>query len=177
MLAGLLIVLTGCGHPPPPRAPREEIARPSFARLDRNRDQRIEEREIFHTMLRYYDAWDLDEDGKLTRSELNVGLTETWDTNGDGEIKPAELEAGAADWLPPAKRRFAVWDANGDGVLDRDEMRQGVHDTALFERFDRNDDGYVTDLELGDAMFAYWDANGDGSISSSEWNETGSAPS
>lgn len=162
------ILLVACAHAPAatrPLAPR----RPTFASLDRDRDHGLDERELYREFLRSYDAWDLDDDGRLTREELDVGLFEAWDHDDDARIDRAELEAGAASWLSPEERDFALWDVDGDGRIDRDELRAGVVRIGLFERFDRNGDGHVTDLELADTTFAYWDTDASGAIDEDEW--------
>jgi len=57
-----------------------------------------------------------------------------WDKNGDGKLTPEEA---------PGEQLLKMLDKNGDGKLDRSELP-----AALFDRFDVNKDGFVTEEEL-----------------------------
>lgn len=63
------------------------------------------------------------------------------DTDGDGKVSKAEMSAMARGGRDPGKM-FDRMDRNGDGYLDAAEIR-GVL-TERFQRMDRNHDGVLT---------------------------------
>ncbi len=108
-------------------------------------------------------------------------MLERFDSNGDGEITPDEI--------PQRVQRMMQLDRNGDGVLTREELSQGPRGGGpggrpgmasgepggrgqqMFERFDSNSDGTVTQDELPDGMQRFmerFDRNGDGLVTEDE---------
>lgn len=63
------------------------------------------------------------------------------DTDGDGKVSRAEMSATAERGRDPAKL-FDRMDRNGDGYLDATEIRDAL--TRRFRRMDRNGDGILT---------------------------------
>lgn len=110
-------------------------------------------------------AWDLDNDGKLSETEFLRGEDEfktilaTADEDGDQKLSVGEyvkyltdsnstgqIGAGARD-----ASGFAKLDANGDGIIARDECPSVLYG-SLVRRFDRNHDSKVTLDELRSAQ-------------------------
>lgn len=136
-----------------------------FERLDRNNDNYISMSEWTRDA-RQFDRLDLNNDNRLSRSELmNLARQRqaTWD------------------------QRFTEIDANRDGRLSLREWQRVERDDDVFERLDRNNDGYVTRTELvdrdfdrnnngyddgntsWDQRFTEMDVNRDGRLSQREW--------
>jgi len=133
-----------------------------FERLDRNNDNYISMSEWTRDA-RQFDRLDLNNDNRLSRSEL-MNLA----------------RQRQASW----DQQFTEMDVNRDGRLSR---REWLRDDDIFERLDRNNDGYVTRTELvnrdfdrddnqyddrntsWDQRFTEMDVNRDGRLSQREW--------
>jgi hypothetical protein len=112
--------------------------------------------------------FDSDSDGKITRSEVESGITAQFqaiDTSHDGRIDGAEFKVYDAARRAERKARRAAWLARTGGS---DE--QPAVDRAPFEpmkRLDWNLDGFVTPDEWGGryrALAMRADKDGDGTI-------------
>jgi Ca2+-binding EF-hand superfamily protein len=160
-----VFVLAGCGGAP--AAGERGPERMAFEELDDDDDEQLDNEEFFHTTLRYYDDWDVDQDGELTNHELALGVFASWDENGDGRVEPREYGDGSF-WRGRAHSgEFARWDRDGNGWLDRDEASDRL--VSVFDAYDADASGRVTDLELNDALFREWDADEDGRVEPREW--------
>ncbi|CUJ87082.1 transaldolase/EF-hand domain-containing protein [Ruegeria denitrificans] len=95
------------------------------------------------------------------------------DANGDGQLTQEELEAHRA-------QRFSNADTDGDGQLSVEEMqaagqkRASDRATKMFEKYDANRDGFLSDDELpkprrAGKMFDRIDADNSGTISEQEY--------
>lgn len=146
-----------------------ELTRASFSELDESADGLVDEHELWRESLRYYERWDADEDGRLTRAELDVGTFESWDRDDDQYLGRTEFEAGAREWLSREARTWSRWDVDGNELLDRDEVREGLAGSGLFDTFDADRDGTVTDAEVNGAWLAHWDRDRDRTIDEREW--------
>lgn len=93
--------------------------------LDANDDDEVDERQFTRFTERWsddlewgsYGEWDADEDGTLTDSEFQTGISEVgvfddWDEDGDGVIAQDQFCANL----------FGLWDTNGDEMLEPDEV-------------------------------------------------------
>jgi hypothetical protein len=107
---------------------------------------RPEKHGSFEFLLRY----DANNDGQITRSELEAGLRQDFrqaDTNHDGRLDPDEV-------LAANQRRIHIdqsiaiplIDWNHDGFVDFDEFAAPMR--SLFEQYDLDDDGVVTLKEM-----------------------------
>jgi hypothetical protein len=107
---------------------------------------RPEKHGSFEFLLRY----DSNNDGKITRAELEAGLRQDFrqaDTNHDGCLDPDEV-------LAVNQRRIRIdqsiaipiIDWNHDGCVDFDEFAAPMR--SLFEQYDVNEDGVVTLEEM-----------------------------
>lgn len=110
-----------------------------------------------------FEELDADKDGKVTEAELAAQAETRFkdaDTNGDGTLSVEELVAAAQEralerQTKQVKVMVALKDTNDDGVLSLDEMkagpRGGDRGAAFFDRFDKDNDGVVTEEEFADA--------------------------
>ncbi|MEO9780066.1 MAG: EF-hand domain-containing protein [Sedimentitalea sp.] len=113
--------------------------------------------------------------GGMQRAPISF---EQADQDGNGEISKEEFASRH-------EARFSETDANSDGSLDRDELmlsgekRLEERVDAMIERFDKNDDGVLSQDEMpkprdskrADKFFDRADQDDNGSISKAEFDE------
>jgi Ca2+-binding EF-hand superfamily protein len=100
--------------------------------------------------------FDADGDGKVTAEEIaakRAAEAAALDANGDGKLSAEELVAAdmrKAQLRAEArvKARIAAQDTDGDGMLSAAELALPRGPQGMFDRFDANDDGAVTEDEL-----------------------------
>jgi len=102
-----------------------------FAKLDTNKDGKVDKNELAAGMRVFFDKLDTNKDGKVDKSELAAkqekwhgrgghggGFLARMDQNGDGAIDATELQAAV-------NKRFERMDANHDGAIEKDELAHG----------------------------------------------------
>jgi Ca2+-binding EF-hand superfamily protein len=98
-------------------------------------------------MMQQFDA---DQDGKLTRAEIDDGLKSRIagaDSDGDGNLNLDEFQPLLVEIMrPKIVDGFQFLDADGDAVITSDEIEQPVK--RIVSRLDRNDDGELTADEM-----------------------------
>ncbi|MAI32077.1 MAG: hypothetical protein CMM07_10450 [Rhodopirellula sp.] len=162
-------------------------ARPHFESLDADQDGRLSEYEVAENLWDRIGDADVNEDGFVSFVELQEmraerklqinrhrDLFERFDANDDGLLVAEELPERL--W-----NKFAEADLNEDGAISGDEFAEikktkrggmGRHDRGdLFERFDENEDGFLTEDEVHARVWDkinQTDGNADGAISIDE---------
>ena len=108
---------------------------------------------------------DADKDGKVTKDELTAHRRDraaALDANGDGLISLDEFTAaraampgrGMAADPEQVKERFAERDLDGNGQLSAAELMTPGMPARMFDRFDADQDGAVSQDELVQSMWA-----------------------
>ncbi|MHC4340966.1 MAG: EF-hand domain-containing protein [Planctomycetota bacterium] len=145
-----------------------------FKKYDRSRDGNLSRREVRRYVREqleeakrrprpdnFFDLFDLNRDGKVTRKEYDgpAAFFREYDHNKDGKVTTDELNMGPmAGRMMRGDREFL-----GDGATSLPKR-------GLLERYDKDGDGRVTLEELGGAesILHRLDRNGDGVLSGGE---------
>lgn len=104
-----------------------------------------------------FEAMDADNDGKITREELEAHRSAEFDardTDNDGFLSPEEMSAAIlAKMNERMSRKVAKMverhDSDGDGRLSKEEMSQSKHRGGdFFDRLDEDGDGAISAEEM-----------------------------
>lgn len=102
--------------------------------------------EIWHSGAMLVARYDTNNDGTVTRRELEAGLRQDFwqaDTNHDGRLDPDEVRAANMRRIKQDQSTaIPLIDWNNDGYVDFNEFASGVR--SQFELLDLNGDGQVT---------------------------------
>lgn len=126
-------------------------------------------------------ACDLDQDGKLTISELKAVAAASfklWDTNADGSLSQSEFSAALKEFFPAPQAGAAHGMRVVNGVVETVSVGElptpdAVLAKHIFAGADANKDGLLTLQEINDFLdksFVSWDQDGSGSLNAEELN-------
>lgn len=95
-----------------------------------------------------------------------------WDANRDSMLDQNEFRTGFndGDW-------FGDWDGNRDNRLSNEEFDMQAKnwgfdsDDGVFDVWDADDDGFLTNNEYADGAFVHWDRNRDYMLNDDEFDE------
>lgn len=165
-----------------------------YTRLDANRDGRLDTNEFADT--EFYASYDGDADGFLTEDEYYDGLYASYDRDADGRLSDGEfgefrtagntfldgvgdvvtgtVNAGASvvEGTVGGTLDLLGFDNDSDRMLNDAEFRTALTENGYFDRFDRNNDGFLAENEISDDTQIYlseYDADADGRLSSDEY--------
>jgi Ca2+-binding EF-hand superfamily protein len=106
--------------------------------------------ENFHSAVRMLLSYDSDNDGTVTRRELEAGLRQYFwqaDTNRDGRLDPDEVAAANQRRIrQDQSAAIPLIDWNHDGYVDFNEFAAGIR--SIFDQLDADGDGQVTPAEF-----------------------------
>lgn len=92
-------------------------------------------------------------------------------------IRTALLATAAAALAIPAladfHNGFAAWDRDSDGSIGQIEFNDVFSELELFEDWDIDGDGFLTEQELGTALFEGYDKDQSGRIELPEFERIG----
>ncbi|HTT99917.1 MAG TPA: hypothetical protein VMF58_17845 [Rhizomicrobium sp.] len=104
----------------------------------------------FHPTIDLLTKYDANNDGTITRAEMEAGLKKEFDaadTNHDGKLDADEVAAvNAQRWNDDKSTASTIVDWNQDGFVDFNEFASTAR--SLFADIDRNGDGQLTPDEL-----------------------------
>lgn len=107
-----------------------------------------------HGMMRMFDRFDTDEDGKVTRAEIEAligGRVEMFDRDGAAGLSKEEFTLLLAEMMKDRiDRHFSRLDDNDDGVIDAGELEKPA--TRMLRWIDEDGDGAVSIKEAKMAM-------------------------
>ena len=102
-----------------------------------------------------FEELDIDGDGQLTMIEItehrmmNFSMS---DADGDGNLSVEEMQAAAQVRANErVTKMFEKFDANADGVLSEDELPKPRRASKMFERLDDDGNGSISEQEFADA--------------------------
>ncbi|HKH44079.1 MAG TPA: hypothetical protein VKM72_05380 [Thermoanaerobaculia bacterium] len=161
---------------------RDGVLSGNELRPGQNRGQNRENRTWNDTWNERFERLDRNNNGYISTSEWtrDQRLFDRLDVNNDNRLSRSELMSLARQRQASWDQQFTEMDVNRDGRLSRREWQR---DDDLFERLDRNNDGYIVRTELvsrdfdrdddrntsWDQRFTQMDVNRDGRLSQREW--------
>lgn len=110
-----------------------------------------------------FEGADTDGDGRITREEFDAAAQARFaaaDSNSDGNLSVEEMAAAAEARREEMRQAHEAAmiaamidrrDTNDDGMLSFEEMTPGDSGGRFFGRFDRDEDGVVTEDEMREA--------------------------
>lgn len=117
------------------------------------------------------EKWDEDGDELLGPDELAEGLYDAWDADDDGALSVSEWDTAVDLWFGESDVDLAVeaWDDDGNGAISPAEFEVALEETALFARFDEDEDDLLAVEELADGIFDVADADDELGVDEDEW--------
>ena len=97
---------------------------------------------------------------------------EQWDTDDDGDITAPEFARGTETWDLTGLSQFEQVSTDDDDRVGEDEFGRFIDGSRLYDRWDRDGDGFVSADELGESLFAIRDDNEDGRLQPAEFLPT-----
>jgi hypothetical protein len=72
-----------------------------------------------------------------------------------------------------AQEAFGDWDGNGNGVIDSNEFATGFGDNGVYDGWDANSDGSLSEDEFNDGVFGAYDRNDNDTLEEPEFGDYG----
>ncbi|SFP17160.1 hypothetical protein [Tranquillimonas alkanivorans] len=119
-----------------------------------------------------FDDWDMDDDARLSITELSDATYGMMDLDNDGTLTISEWDTWVdtrvgeetVDLSP------AVWDPDGNDIISREEFSAAMGGNYnMFSGYDIDSDGYYDENEIGDLTYDYADWNNDDLIDDDEF--------
>lgn len=70
----------------------------------------------------------------------------------------------------PAAAGFTKWDSNGDVGIDREEFDTGIRDRRIYETWDVDNDGTMSEREFNEGVYGTYDRDNNGVIDENEFD-------
>ncbi|MEQ9196260.1 MAG: hypothetical protein RIE84_05870 [Parvibaculum sp.] len=70
----------------------------------------------------------------------------------------------------PAAAGFSEWDSNDDVGIDNDEFGTGFHDRGIYETWDADNDGTMSEREFNEGVYGTYDRDNNGVIDENEYD-------
>lgn len=110
----------------------------------------------------HFEAWDQNDDAYLDHDEIATGLYTDWDTDNDGRLTQSEFDQGVSDWFDGdgvIDDEFAEWDADGDGYVGESEFSENWSEVEMTNWQD-DGDGRYTEEEFASNVYNTADLDG-----------------
>ncbi|NJK86159.1 MAG: hypothetical protein HC906_09495 [Bacteroidales bacterium] len=146
-----------------------------------------------------FSNWDDDDNNRISISEFNNSLYALFDGDSNDEISTGEWQEvsflldhsgnkavastdtvsnqyGMGAETDTAGVRYGAgsvsmttWDADKNNELDKDEFEKNI--SQIFNKWDKNQDNYISKTEFYQSTFNWWDTDSDGNITEKEFNK------
>lgn len=72
-----------------------------------------------------------------------------------------------------AQENYTDWDSDGSEALEMEEFNTGFGDSGIFDDWDLDDDGALSEDEFGEGVYNGYDVNDDGVLDEPEFGDYG----
>lgn len=157
-------------RPQPTAQPDPPYRSFKFSDWDGNADYEIDGDEFHAGMTKQGDfaRIDVNKDQRIDARELAEALPDAWDLNDDGVVQRDEFRSAAQAWYQVEYGGFDAWDQDNDNVLDQDDFYTGVHSTGLYSEWDQDRSGFLDAMEVERGLFERLDADRSGGLAEPE---------
>lgn len=143
-----------------------------FTDFDKDGDGLVERNEFVEVFTKHYvDAWDQTEEGGLDDDDFYATIFAIIDQDDSDDIRADEWNTGFdlfhGDYLYD---NLAMYDVNDNGSIEYVEYYDALYDSDYFVSWDVDNDGYLDQYELANAVFENWDLNSNYVINRNEFN-------
>ncbi|MEE2952332.1 MAG: hypothetical protein VYD57_13950 [Pseudomonadota bacterium] len=72
-----------------------------------------------------------------------------------------------------AQEAYSDWNTDGTAGINQEEFNSGVGNTGLYDKWDADSDGTLSETEFQDGLYGYYDADDNGTIEEPEFGDLG----
>lgn len=144
----------------------------AFNAWDMNRNQRTSKKEFQRAMPQTgaFTQWDRNRDQQITQDEFANTLFLIWNIDRAGGLSEEEFKAGANTWFGDEYLYdFNTWDLNDNYILESNEFITGFDALELWNDWDIDNSGGLTESEWNEGLYKIWDIDQDGFLSEEEF--------
>lgn len=149
--------------------PATGLAAGSFDEVDADGNQALTESEFEQVSRGAFDAWDENQDQRITANELYRGVFSAWDENSDNQLDQEEYRTGYTAWFDEEPQPGFEEISGNDEMVAQDEFVSGLREADVLTAFSAEGQDGVDWSAFHTALFDVYDGNGDDMLAEDEY--------